>query len=566
MATNLDLYEIAYRQELRSKPIRDNFTDIENGVNDLQSQIDALATPASGAEVSQARDYADSLRDRLRNASSITPTFFLSGGIISEQSTPDMTVQISVGTAIVNSIICNWDAQSSGTITAPSANNRYDIVVINSDNTVTIEQGSESATPFWPSISSTQRAIASILLTPSTTSITDSDITDLRDSGVYVHECNKKLYFMLIQDAIDYIVSNYSGYGKITIFQGDYKETLSFSGVVRIDAEFLDVTYSTFSLTGYKIIDSSGINSSGDNASSTGNTNDVSGDNSSSVGNTNDVSGDSSVAIGYNNAVSGDKCAAIGEGNTVSGSGTNETGIAIGYGNTVSTLVPNNNGNYAIGYGCTVDGYNAGLALGFGNTNHGSDGSIAAGRLCTVTTSAGFGAFVGGNNSSVSASTSFVFGNACSASSAYSVALGSAATARLKAQFALGIGNGSIQYTKSAVSGLTFDATPTEIGLGGYFTIESNKIYFMDINISAVESGGGNAAFYHRKLIIKNVSGTTSLSGSVITVGTDIETNAAWNVSIAADNTNDRLAITVTGAAATTIGWAAIIDAREASI
>jgi hypothetical protein len=45
------------------------------------------------------------------------------------------------------------------------------------------------------------------------------------------------------------------------------------------------------------------------------------------------------------------------------------------------------------------------------------------------------------------------------------------------------------------------------------------------------------------KSCIKNVGGTTTLVGTVETIGTDIEDNAACDVAITADDTNDALQI-----------------------
>jgi hypothetical protein len=63
--------------------------------------------------------------------------------------------------------------------------------------------------------------------------------------------------------------------------------------------------------------------------------------------------------------------------------------------------------------------------------------------------------------------------------------------------------------------------------------------------------------------VIKNVGGTTSLVGSVETIGTDIEDNASTDVTVTADNTNDALDISVTGIAGETWRWLAVVDGLE---
>ena len=65
--------------------------------------------------------------------------------------------------------------------------------------------------------------------------------------------------------------------------------------------------------------------------------------------------------------------------------------------------------------------------------------------------------------------------------------------------------------------------------------------------------------------MIKNLGGTTSLVGTVSTVGTDVEDAGAstWDVTITADNTNDALDIKVTGATSTTIRWVVVVQGLE---
>jgi hypothetical protein len=70
-------------------------------------------------------------------------------------------------------------------------------------------------------------------------------------------------------------------------------------------------------------------------------------------------------------------------------------------------------------------------------------------------------------------------------------------------------------------------------------------------------------ANYVRRVVIKNVGGTTALVGTVETVGTDIEDNASTDVAITADNTNDALQINVTGIAAETWRWVAVVEGLE---
>jgi len=117
--------------------------------------------------------------------------------------------------------------------------------------------------------------------------------------------------------------------------------------------------------------------------------------------------------------------------------------------------------------------------------------------------------------------------------------------------------------------GRTTNATPTELSINtfaaSYLAIPSGSIWAIRAVILGVQDSAANAARYERQLIIQNNGGTTALVGSVGTVGTDIESDAAWDVAITADNTNDRVAVTVTGAAVD-IRWVAMLEVTEIQI
>jgi hypothetical protein len=98
---------------------------------------------------------------------------------------------------------------------------------------------------------------------------------------------------------------------------------------------------------------------------------------------------------------------------------------------------------------------------------------------------------------------------------------------------------------------------------GTRLTIPSGKALFATVTIAGIINGGTKAAHYIRKVAIKNVGGTTSLIGTVSTVGTDVEDDAAYDVAITADNTNDALQINVTGKTGEAIRWVASVDGVE---
>lgn len=124
---------------------------------------------------------------------------------------------------------------------------------------------------------------------------------------------------------------------------------------------------------------------------------------------------------------------------------------------------------------------------------------------------------------------------------------------------------GDAQYVRIVLRSKTTDATPATLYCwsSSLMTIPSGKILYADILISGIKSDGSAAACYKRKAAIKNVGGTTSLVGSVETIGTDHEDNASTDVAITADDTNDALQINVTGIAAETWRWVAVVEGLE---
>ena len=125
---------------------------------------------------------------------------------------------------MIGGIAVKWSGQNSGTITAP-ATGRYDVVVINSDSTISILSGNDSADKVLPDVSSTQKAVAVITLASATTSITNSLIRDCSEQGVHANGH----YFWKIQDAVDSLNDRTDELdeGEIVVHKGNYYEGLS---------------------------------------------------------------------------------------------------------------------------------------------------------------------------------------------------------------------------------------------------------------------------------------------------------------------------------------------------
>jgi len=203
-----------------------------------------------------------------------------------------------------------------------------------------------------------------------------------------------------------------------------------------------------------------------------------------------------------------------------------------------------------------------------GNSNTAS--GTASTACGTTSIASGNRSFAGGEGITASGRSSFAYGAGGSASGYYAVAWGENVSANRHAMHAHSGGlfsaNGDAQKTTDVLKRKTTNATPTTLLLGdgsSRLTVASGKILFANILISGIKSDGSAAACYKRKVAIKNVGGTTSLVGSVETIGTDIEDNASTDVTITADNTKDALDISVTGIAAETWRWVAVVEGLE---
>ena len=98
-------------------------------------------------------------------------------------------------------------------------------------------------------------------------------------------------------------------------------------------------------------------------------------------------------------------------------------------------------------------------------------------------------------------------------------------------------------------------------GSSARLTIPSGKILHATVHIVGSKSDGTAVASYMRQVTIKNVGGTTSLVGTVNTIGTDEA--ASTSIAITANDTNDALDIAVTGITSETWRWAATVYGIE---
>jgi hypothetical protein len=120
----------------------------------------------------------------------------------------------------------------------------------------------------------------------------------------------------------------------------------------------------------------------------------------------------------------------------------------------------------------------------------------------------------------------------------------------------------------------TTDGTPTELTGVDRITIRTTTTVLFEIFLTARQTGGiagtvGDSAMWLITGAIKRDSlGNTALLGVPTGTGTPSAFNdagaATWDVTVTADNTNEALAITVTGETDKDISWVARVSGPEA--
>ena len=221
--TNAQNAEITTQADVLSKPLRDNFTNHKNAVNDNQTQITNLIIDSgtSDAETINARDNLPVLKDNIHLRKLYMDVVSNGGLLVKEQGTPDDTVQATAGDGIINGIGVTLSAPASSPVISSSAagNHRIVVIVWETDNTIDIVESAEvltSVIAVYPSIADTQKALAYVLIDDTAVIINDADITDLRFKGATV---NGKQFFspQTAIDTLDTVVG-----GDIVIGSGDY--------------------------------------------------------------------------------------------------------------------------------------------------------------------------------------------------------------------------------------------------------------------------------------------------------------------------------------------------------
>lgn len=235
------------------------------------------------------------------------------------------------------------------------------------------------------------------------------------------------------------------------------------------------------------------------------------------------------------------------------------------------------------GNGNSAGGFNAVLLGGNGNTTSGTSSGIVGGSGNQAR--AAYAVTIGGenNNSNSSAYAGGIFSGGFNlADSVYATVIGgSYGTTRsiwgnciTPASASPVASSAGVQQTAVLLVGVqTIDATSTILrsntsaaGTTNQLIMPNNSAYYVRGSVIANVTGGGNTSSWTFQGVIKrgaNAASTTLVAAITPTLVAQDAGASAWVVTVTADTTNGGLAVTVTGAAATTIRWVCKLESTE---
>ena len=233
----------------------------------------------------------------------------------------------------------------------------------------------------------------------------------------------------------------------------------------------------------------------------------------------------------------------------------------------LSTKTSSGSFSAVIGRNNTASGHRS-FACGDGNTSSGEAG-FASG---ITTQAAGVASVAFGSYTTANGARSFVVGTNGIASGDYSAAFGMEANATQKNTIAIGTTNvlnaGDVQSMWTTLYAVTTDATQTTLKThtDNYVIPADASWAFSALVIGRSDESDGNdsAAYRIEGCLTRDESNNTALVGSVTkTVIAESAGATAWDATAEADDTNEALAIKVTGEAATNIRWVAKVDIAQ---
>lgn len=206
-------------------------------------------------------------------------------------------------------------------------------------------------------------------------------------------------------------------------------------------------------------------------------------------------------------------------------------------------------------------GYQAGaVAIGEGNT---VDIGHAVGRSNVLNGDA----FIFGDSNQASGTESMVLGYRNTATHEQAVVIGMEGVSRLYREHIEAFGSAYGYLVKHLLAKTTTNATPATMVLAASafkLTIKQDSVLVFTIRVTACTQDAAVGAAWVLTGAIKNAGGVVSLLGSISTTFSGGDAGAStWQVAVTANDGDDCLEITVTGAAGTTIQWYALVEGLE---
>jgi hypothetical protein len=249
------------------------------------------------------------------------------------------------------------------------------------------------------------------------------------------------------------------------------------------------------------------------------------------------------IAGGHSNTISaptfqsqwGGNFIGAGSSNTIS-SNYDGNAIICGSGNSIGTAL-NTYGTFIGGGGSnTANGISSGILSGSNNTANADYSSILGGVYGNTRSVVGYSAFP-----------------ACNAPIASATGVSQAAFLILGVQ--------TTDATATRLRSNTAAATTTN-----QLTLPNNSAYYVEGTVIAGVTGAGATKAWKFEVAIKrgaNAAATSIVGAAIKNIVAADAAASTWDVSFTADTTNGSLAVTVTGAAATTIRWVCKLGTTE---
>jgi hypothetical protein len=275
--------------------------------------------------------------------------------------------------------------------------------------------------------------------------------------------------------------------------------------------------------------------------------------------------------------------------NTASG---DYTAVLAGFGNSATatnfaTVINGGNNGATAGYATIVNGEGNGVNSTYGFVGNGNNNNVTGSATNSTvlngsnnTASNAYSAVLAGLNNTASGNNAMVLcGNTNTAAAEYGTILhgfnANIASTRPRHLAMAHAGrfsvDGDCQYMSLMLRRVSTSSTAVNLTSDGnaptadnQIAIPNNKILLGQLFLVAVSSTGGSTWNVMRRFGYFNNNGTVALVGTVNEIGTVVTGPAGWGVTVS--NSGATIQIACTGAAATTVRWAAYVEWIEMTL